>query len=70
MQLLEAHLAQGEGFVAGPTFTLADIAMGLSVHRWFLTPFDKTISLPAVTEYYERLKQRKASQDWMGAGTP
>ena len=70
MQLLEAHLAQGEGFVAGPTFTLADIAMGLSVHRWFLTPFDKTITLPAGTEYYGRLKQRKASQDWMGAGTP
>jgi glutathione S-transferase len=67
---LEAHLAQGEGFVAGPVFTLADIAMGLSVHRWLLTPFDKKIALPAVMDYYERLKGRKAGKDWMGAGTP
>lgn len=69
MQLLEAHLAKGEGFVAGAAFTLADIAIALSVHRWMLTPFDK-IALPAVTAYYERLKERKAGKEWMGAGTP
>ncbi|HTM78089.1 MAG TPA: glutathione S-transferase family protein [Devosia sp.] len=69
MDLLEAHLAKGEAYVAGAEFTLADIAIGLSVHRWFLTPFEKE-SLPAVTGYYQRVKGRKAAEAWMGLGTP
>jgi len=69
MDLLEAHLAEGESHVAGGAFTLADIAIGLSVHRWFMTPFEKT-DLPAVGEYYGRLKQRPAGVTWLGAGTP
>ena len=69
MVLLEEHLAKGEAFVAGPEFSLADIAIGLSVHRWFHTPFVKT-ALPAVALYYERLRARKVSQKWLAAETP
>lgn len=69
MDLLEAHLAKGKSHVAGGQFTLADIAIGLSVHRWFMTPFEKT-ELPAVADYYGRLKERPAGVAWLGAGTP
>ena len=69
MELLEGHLAKGESYVAGGHFTLADIAIGLSVHRWFMTPFEKA-DLPAVAQYYGRLKERPAGVAWLGAGTP
>ena len=69
MELLEGHLAKGESYVAGRQFTLADIAIGLSVHRWFMTPFEKA-DLPAVAQYYGRLKERPAGVAWLGAGTP
>ncbi|HTN62542.1 MAG TPA: glutathione S-transferase family protein [Devosia sp.] len=69
MELLEAHLARGKAYVAGDQFTLADIAIGLSVHRWMQVQFEKK-ELPAVAGYYGRLKLRQAAQDWMGAGTP
>ena len=44
-------------YVAGETFSLADIAIGLSVNRWYETPFEHP-SLPAVRAYYERLGAR------------
>jgi glutathione S-transferase len=69
MEILEGHLEKGEAFVAGAQFTLADIAIALSVHRWFLTPFERK-GLPAVSDYYERMKEREAGKPWMGAGTP
>lgn len=69
MDLLEAHLASSAGYVAGGEFSLADIAVGLSVHRWMLTPFDKP-AMPAVADYYERLHLRAAAKDWMGGETP
>lgn len=45
--------------VASNGFTLADIPIGLSVNRWFMTPMDKP-SFPAVTAYYDRLIRRPA----------
>jgi glutathione S-transferase len=39
---------------------LADIAIGLSVNRWFATPLDDALrpALPAVAAYYDRLAER------------
>ena len=58
MEVLDGHLRTRE-YVAGPAFSLADIAVGLSVTRWLATPFDKPV-LPAVAAYYERLSRRPA----------
>ena len=58
MEVLDGHLRTRE-YVAGPAFSLADIAIGLSVTRWLATPFDKPV-LPAVAAYYERLGRRPA----------
>jgi len=57
MAILELQLTRTGAFVAGERFTLADIPIGLSVQRWFATPFEQP-RLPAVTAYYERLSLR------------
>ena len=69
MQILEAQLARGQGFVAGDDFTIADIAIGLSIHRWMSIPAEKP-ALPAVKAYYERLLTREVGARWMGPETP
>ncbi len=57
MALFDAQLARTQAFAAGPQFTLADIVLGLSTHRWFATPIERPV-LPAVQAYYARLRER------------
>ncbi len=57
MTLLDRQLAATGAYVAGESFTLADIPIGLSVNRWFSTPITHP-ELPAVNAYYERLSRR------------
>jgi glutathione S-transferase len=57
MQMLEARLAVTGAYAAGAQFTLADVVLGLSVNRWFMTPCDKP-ALPEVAAYYDRLAER------------
>ena len=57
MQLLDQRLQETGAFVAGADFTLADVVLGLSVHRWTATPIEHA-DLPAVQAYYDRLSQR------------
>ncbi len=57
MFILEGQLTETRAYVAGAAFSLADIAVGLSVNRWFETPFAHP-ALPAVEAYYQRLGER------------
>ena len=57
--ILDGQLARTGGHVAGAAFTLADIPIGLSVNRWFMTPFERP-SFVHVEAYYERLSMRPA----------
>jgi glutathione S-transferase len=57
MAILEGQLAATDGYVAGNDFTLADIPIGLSVNRWFMTDFARP-NLPAVSRCYDRLSKR------------
>ena len=50
-------------YVAGDHFSLADIVLGLSTHRWLFSPIDRD-DWPAVTAYYARLKTRPAFARW------
>ncbi|MBI3367933.1 MAG: glutathione S-transferase [Burkholderiales bacterium] len=59
MRILDGQLSKTGAFAAGAEFTLADIVLGLSTHRWFLTPMARP-ELAAVTAYCERLSQRPA----------
>ncbi|MGY2293179.1 glutathione S-transferase family protein [Pseudomonas sp. SDO528_S397] len=62
MGLLEQQLAKTCAYVVGEEFTLADILIGLSVHRWRLTPMERP-SYPAVDAYYQRLSKRQNFQN-------
>ncbi len=68
MIILERELTR-YAHVAGEDFTLADIAIGLSVHRWFSTPFQRP-DLPAMVRYYSRLRARSASAPYLDAANP
>ena len=46
--------------VAQDDFTLADIPVGLSVNRWFMTPIPQRPSFSAIDAYYDRLNEREA----------
>jgi glutathione S-transferase len=59
MSILEEQLTATGAYVAGSTFTLADIVIGLSTHRWLASPIERP-SFPAVIAYYERLSERPA----------
>jgi glutathione S-transferase len=57
MQILEGRLTDTGTYVAGSTFTLADVVIGLATHRWLMTPMSRP-ELPAVAAYYARLGER------------
>lgn len=59
MAMLDDHLRHGGQFMTGEFFTLADVVLGLSVHRWLLTPIERP-RLEAVLGYYQRLSVRPA----------
>jgi glutathione S-transferase len=58
MHILERQLEKTGAYVCGDVFTLADIVLGLSTNRWFMTPIENRPELPAVSTYYDRLAER------------
>lgn len=69
MAILDRRLAVTGAYVAGEGFTLADIALGLSVNRWLMTPMGRPL-LPAIAAYVDRLKQRPGALAHAFNGTP
>jgi glutathione S-transferase len=59
MRRVEQQVAATGAYICGSEFTLADVCVGLGVHRWFSTPIERP-ELPAAAAYYERLSQRPA----------
>lgn len=59
MTLLDTQLTANGGHVASGAFTLADIPIGLSVHRWYSTPLARP-ELRTIDAYYRRLNDRPA----------
>jgi glutathione S-transferase len=69
MVILDAQLERAGDFATGPTFTLADVVLGLSVNRWFMTPIDRP-ALPRITAYYDRLATREGFRKYGRNGKP
>ncbi|MCU4414219.1 glutathione S-transferase [Acinetobacter sp. WU_MDCI_Axc73] len=67
MHILEQQLAKTRAYVAGKNFSLSDIVIGLSVQRWYLTPFDKP-DYPNIKAYYALLSKREAYMRWGNNG--
>ena len=69
MRILDAHFAHGGQFVTGEHFTLADVVLGLSTHRWLHSPIERP-HLDAVHGYYQRLTVRPAFRAHVDAAVP
>lgn len=69
LAILDATLSAGGRYVTGPVFTLADVVLGLTVHRWYSTPIQRP-DLPAVAAYYERLSGRAGFRAYGRNGVP
>ena len=67
MHLLDQQLAKTNAYIIDEHFSLADIVIGLSVQRWYLTPFHKP-DYQNVQAYYQRLSQREAFMRWGNNG--
>lgn len=61
MTLLDTHLA-GRAYIIGDSLTMADIAVGALLYRYFTLPIERP-ALANVEPYYQRLTSRKAYQD-------
>ncbi len=68
MGTLDGELGKGP-FVAGETFTLGDICVGVCVHRWCSLEFDKP-RLAGIEAYYQRLCERRPFQTYLLIGQP
>ena len=69
MQILENQLIRGGGYVANGRLSIADLAVALSSHRWYSTPFDRE-EFPAVRAHYDKLKATPEGQKYLSAETP
>jgi glutathione S-transferase len=65
MAILERQLEQSGAYAAGAAFSLADIVLGLSAHRWRKTPMDTRPDFPAVAAWLARLEARPGAHAWL-----
>lgn len=69
IDILDTRLAETRAFVAGDSFTLADIAVGLAVHRWLMTPIER-LHFAHVGAYHAKLLARPAFRAHAVDGVP
>jgi glutathione S-transferase len=55
--IVDDRLGRTGGYICGPRFSMADIPIGLSLHRWRSLPAEKP-SFTHVDRYYQRLCER------------
>lgn len=67
MGVLDGRLAATRAFAAGTSFTLADVVLGLSVQRWWMTPIERP-ALAHVAAYRQRLLERPGFRSWGANG--
>lgn len=60
-RILDRYLSESD-FVAGETFSIGDIPLGILAHRWFSLPLDDQ-GPEFVRAWYDRLCQRPAYQE-------
>ena len=69
MTIIEGQLERTGGFIAGASFTLADLPASLSVNRWLETPLVHEV-FPATLAYMARLGSRPGFAEYCCNGTP
>lgn len=69
MRILNAQIERTGGHIAAASLTLADMAIGPGVHRWYaLVP--EAEKLPALEDYYKRLAERPGYKKYVLIGMP
>jgi glutathione S-transferase len=68
--IVDAQLARSGGYICGTRFSLADIPIGLSIHRWRSLPADNKPRFASVDRYYERLCERPGFRQFGLGGGP
>lgn len=69
LDILEAHL-RDRTFMVGEAFSIADIVIGVSSHRWYSTPVEGRKAYPAIEAHYRQMQARPAGGRWLTADTP
>ena len=69
MRIVDDRLARTGAYIAGATFTLADIVIGLAAVRWTMTPIAHD-TLPAVAAWMTRLSARGPYRAHAANGLP
>ncbi len=69
MGILDEQLSRTKAYIAGNTFTAADLAAGVYVHRWFALDMERP-DFPALAAYYDRLAERSAYMVHVKNGLP
>ncbi|WP_322399596.1 glutathione S-transferase [Massilia luteola] len=69
MGILERQLETTGAYAAGAAFSLADVVLGLSAHRWRKTPMDDRPAYPAVAAWMARLRARPGAGAWLSDDT-
>lgn len=69
IRVAEGQLERTGAYIAGATFSLADIPIALSLHRWRRTPQDHP-SMPAVSACLARLREREGFATYCSDATP
>jgi glutathione S-transferase len=69
MTIFDAALKESAAYVTGSAFTLADVVLGLSTHRWYSSPIDRP-PLSHVEKYYDALRARPAAAKVLRADVP
>lgn len=67
--IVDRQLETTGAFIAGASFSLADIPIALSINRWLETPLQHA-DFPALTAYMARLALRPAYLEYCRNGTP
>jgi glutathione S-transferase len=67
--IVDAQLGRTGAYIAGDRFTVADIAIGLAIHRWFSTPIPRP-AYGNVDRYYARLLERSGFRLYGRDGGP
>jgi glutathione S-transferase len=60
-KILDAVLARND-YVAGKSFSMGDIPLGVAAYRWFNLPLERP-SAPNVERWYQRLTERPVFQE-------
>jgi glutathione S-transferase len=63
LAMVERRL-DGRNYLAGDAFTLADIGIGIWVHRWYLYPIERP-DLPQLKAWYGRVGERTGFRDYV-----